>query len=404
MHVSSLLAGPICSAGLASATRTKPPTSYLDWKTFQGDGVNLGGWLIQEPFIDTAWWSTHCGADVADEWTCCANLGDQCGPVFEQRYATWFTTADIDVLAAAGLRVLRIPTTYQAWIDLPGSALHHGQQRARLREVATHAVTTHGMHVVLDLHGLPGGVNNQTIGERVGGLDWWYNETALAWSLKTVDAVLDFIQQSGSPQAFSLEPVNEPMDNPDDIGLPSALSDEAADWLLKYYHAVLDRVAAVNPQIPVMLNDGFKGPAYFAGNFTADQNIVFDVHYYYFNGRPAGSNNVTEMICADARGAADADDGNTFPVFTGEWAIETMYNNSLDARKDILNAGLAAFGKHTKGSAYWTGKVVSNEAVAGQGRSRTTGATRACWSWAWSIRSLLRGSVIRIASYQEVIH
>ncbi|KAK7967636.1 glycoside hydrolase [Apiospora aurea] len=224
------------------------------------------------------------------------------------------------------------------------------------------------MHVILDLHGLPGGVNNQTIGERVGGLDWWYNETALAWSMKTVEAVLDFIQQSGQPGSFTLEPVNEPMDNPDDIGLPSSLSEEASAWLLKYYRAVLDRVAAVNPQTPVMLNDGFKGPGYWAGNFTPDQNIVFDVHYYYFNGRPAGPNNVTEMICADAQAAGGGQpDDHKFPVFTAEWAIETLYNNSLDARKSILSAGLAAFGKHTKGSAYWTGKVVSDEAVAGQG-------------------------------------
>ncbi|KAK8035483.1 hypothetical protein PG993_010478 [Apiospora rasikravindrae] len=369
MQLSSLLAaGSVSSAVLAQAAATNPPTSYLDWKTFQGDGVNLGGWLIQEPFIDTAWWSAHCGVETVDEWTCCANLGDQCGPVFEQRYATWFTTADIDVLASGGLKVLRIPTTYQAWIDLPGSALYHGQQLARLQEIASYAITQHGMHVVLDLHGLPGGVNNQTIGERVGGLDWWYNETALAWSMKTVDAVLDFIQQSGQPESFTLEPVNEPMDNPDAIGQPSALSEKASAWLLKYYRLVLDRVAAVNPRIPVMLNDGFKGPGYWAGNFTQDRNIVFDVHYYYFNGRPAGSNNVTEMICGDARAAATGQpENNTFPVFTGEWAIETFYNNSFEARKFILNAGLAAFGKHTTGSAYWTGKVVSDEAVAGQG-------------------------------------
>lgn len=287
-------------------------------------------------------------------------------PRVRGRYSSWFTTADIDVLASGGLKVLRIPTTYQAWIDLPGSKLYHGQQTACITEIASHAIAKHGMHVILDLHGLPGGVNNQTIDERVGGLDWWYNEKALDWSMKTVDAVLDFIQKSGQPQSYTLEPVNEPMDNPEDIGQPSSLSETASAWLLKCYRAVLDRAAAVNPQNPVMLNDGFKGPEYWAGSFAADQNIVFDVHYYYFNGRPAVSNNVTEMICADAR-SATAEIGDKFPVFTGEWAIETLYNNSLDARKGILNAGLAAFGKHTKESVYWTGKVVSTTAVAGEG-------------------------------------
>ncbi|KAK7967637.1 glucan 1-3-beta-glucosidase precursor [Apiospora aurea] len=134
MQLSSLLAAAsVSSAARAQAASLKPRANYLDWKTFKGDGVNLGGWLIQEPFIDTEWWSANCGVEVVDEGTCCANLGDQCGPVFEKRYSTWFTTADIDVLASGGLKVLRIPTTYQAWIDLPGSELYHGQQLARLQ-------------------------------------------------------------------------------------------------------------------------------------------------------------------------------------------------------------------------------------------------------------------------------
>lgn len=60
-------------------------------------------------------------------------------------------------------------------------------------------------------------------------------------------------------------------------------------------------VVTVNPQIPVMLDDGFKGAGYWAANFTQDKNIVFDLYYYCFNGRPTGSNNVTAMICADAK-------------------------------------------------------------------------------------------------------
>lgn len=50
--------------------------------------------------------------------------------------------------------------------------------------------------------------------------------------------------------------------------------------------------------------------------------------------------------------------------------METVYNNSPAARGAILNAGLAAFGKHTAGSAYWTAKVVSTERVAGEGTKR----------------------------------
>lgn len=178
------------------------------------------------------------------------------------------------------------------------------------------------MHTILDLHGLADGINNQTIGERVGGLDWWWNETAPDWSMKTVDAVLGFVQQPGP--SFIPEPINEPMDNPGDIGKPTALSEKVASWLFKYYNTFVGRAADVKSQITAMLDDGFKGGGYWVANFTRDKYIVFDLHYCnYFNGRPAGSTNVTEMICADAKRSRVG----KFPAFTGESSIETLCSN-----------------------------------------------------------------------------
>lgn len=87
-----------------------------------------------------------------------------------------------------------IPTLTGVWqraISWPATSPYPGDCVPR--------VPQHGMHVILDLHGLPGGVNNRSIGERMGGMDWWYNESALEWSMKTVNTVLDFIRPSGHP-------------------------------------------------------------------------------------------------------------------------------------------------------------------------------------------------------------
>ena len=46
--------------------------------------------------------------------------------------------------------------------------------------------------------------------------------------------MLDFIQHSGHPQSSTLESINEPMANLDDIGRPITLSEKAASWLPKY--------------------------------------------------------------------------------------------------------------------------------------------------------------------------
>lgn len=136
------------------------------------------------------------------------------------------------------------------------------------------------------------------------------NQTALTYSYKAIDAVVAFIQSSGFQQSFTIEPINEPMDNPDMMyfGTPAALSDAGAAWTLQYIKGVIQRIVATNPKIPVMFQGSFRGEAFWSPQFPADTNLVFDVHNYYF---AADSDTVSADICSDAK--ASAGDGK-FPV------------------------------------------------------------------------------------------
>ena len=189
-----------------------PSTSYVNWKTFKGTGLNLGGWLAQEAVIDPTWWAQYSGGAV-DEWGLCANLGKQCGPVLERRYATYITPSDIDKYAAAGITILRIPTTYAAWVKVPGSQFYSGNQVSFLKTIATYAITKYNMHVIVDVHSLPGGVNGMGFGEAEGHYGWFNNQTALTYSYKAIDAVIAYVQGSGFPQSYTIEPINEPVDS-----------------------------------------------------------------------------------------------------------------------------------------------------------------------------------------------
>lgn len=359
-----------------SASPHKPKPNYIDWHTFHARGVNLGGWLEQESTIDTTWWSTYSGG-ASDEWTLCANLGSKCASVMERRYATYITTNDIDKLASAGITLLRIPTTYAAWVRVPGSQLYSGNQQQHLRRIASYAIEKHAMHVVVDIHSLPGGVNGLDIGEAVGHYGWYYNDTALDYSLKAVDALIDFVQHSGHPESYSIEPINEPADNRNfsAFGTPAALSERGAAWLLKYIHAVLDHVEKVNPRIPVMFQGSFKPETYWSGHFDARANLVFDLHHYYFQYDNSTSANLPEFICKDARESRG--DGK-FPTFVGEWAIEAGKENELALRRRNLKAGTSAFAQFTHGSSYWNAKFESNVTVAGTGEK---GVKEDYWSY-----------------------
>lgn len=94
----------------AHTTYTHPkPTStanakgdFTNWNTFKANGVNLGGWFEVETSNNPEFFE-QWGPDAPDEWTLCGNLGPiKCAIAFEQRYATFVTTADIDKLAAVG--------------------------------------------------------------------------------------------------------------------------------------------------------------------------------------------------------------------------------------------------------------------------------------------------------------
>ena len=342
-----------------------PSTSYVNWKTFKGTGLNLGGWLAQEAVIDPTWWAQYSGGAV-DEWGLCANLGKQCGPVLERRYATYITPSDIDKYAAAGITILRIPTTYAAWVKVPGSQFYSGNQVSFLKTIATYAITKYNMHVIVDVHSLPGGVNGMGFGEAEGHYGWFNNQTALTYSYKAIDAVIAYVQGSGFPQSYTIEPINEPVDSRSiyDFGTPAALSDNGAAWTLTYIKGVIAKVAAANPKIPVMFQGSFKGEAFWSPSFPASTNLVFDVHNYYFAGRPTDSDTVSADICSDAK--ISAGDGK-FPVFIGEWSIQTAADNKFANRKRNLNTGLYAFGKYEQGSAYWTAKFFGNVPVEGEG-------------------------------------
>jgi aryl-phospho-beta-D-glucosidase BglC (GH1 family) len=249
---------------------------------------------------------------------------------------------------------------------VPGSQLYSGAQQHYIKKIATHAIQKYGMHVVLDVHSLPGGVNGLTTGEATFHWGWFNNETAFGYTMQAADAVIDFIQNSGCPESYSFAPINEPCDNQNllTFGQPSCLTENGASWILKYINAVLDRLAEANPRIPVMFQGSFKGESYWSGNFSKDTNIVFDVHNYYFIGRLTTSKNLPSFICEDAK--ASPGDGK-FPVIVGEWAIQAALWNSFDLRKRNLNVGLWAFRNWTQGSMMWTAKYPGTNPVLGEG-------------------------------------
>lgn len=84
-------------------TWDKDGEDYLDWSNYTANGVNLGGWLVQEQVLDPTWFGT-LAYGATDEWSLCEALGSKCGPAMEARYASFITTDTIDTLASSNVR------------------------------------------------------------------------------------------------------------------------------------------------------------------------------------------------------------------------------------------------------------------------------------------------------------
>lgn len=280
-----------------------------------------------------------------------------------------------------GVNTLRIPTTYAAWIKVPGSALYHGNQKDYLKNIATYAIEKYNMRVVVGLHSLPGGVNSLDIGEKAGNDGWFQNFTNLKYSYDAVDQVLQFFVDTGYPWAFTLAPINEASDNPSAFASVNTLTTNGTNWIVKYTRGVLDRIARVDKRIPLMLQDCFLGEEHWSPYFPAKTNLVIDTHVYYFAASGVYSQWANGAICGQA--SVVSGDGK-FPVYIGEWALQTLYSNTFKNRMSLFNTQRYAWTHYAAGGSFWNIKHNSSAAVDGQGTQRDY----------WSYERLIDAGVI----------
>lgn len=341
--------------------------SFINWKTYKSNGANLGNWLEIEQSLDQTWWAANVGP-YPDEWTWCQNVGFAvCGPKLEQKYSTFFTTSDIDKMAAGGVNTLRIPTTYQAWINKPDSWLYHGNQQTYLRKLTNYAITQYNMHVIIGLHSLPGGTNCLQIGEAFGHDGWFQNATNLDYSFKAVDAIASFIATSGHVNSFTVAPLNEVSDNFAGFATAAGLTTNGTNWVVTYVNGVRARLNLVSSSIPIMLQDSFLGASYWSPLFDANSNMVIDTHIYYFAASGIYSQYVAPAICGQASTAAS---NSNFPVFVGEWSLQTLYNNTFAGRKQIFQTQLYSWQKYLQGGSFWTYHMYGTDPVDGEGQQK----------------------------------
>jgi len=236
---------------------------------YNGDkvrGVNLGGWLVLEPWITP---SLFEGGSAVDEYTFTQNLGkDAAQNRLNAHWSSWITQADFTEIASFGLNHVRIPVGYWALAPLPGDPYVQGQ--LPFLDQAIEWARAAGLKVMLDLHGAPLSQNGFDNSGQYGQIGWGQGD-----SLKqTIDAIRVLAERYSSQAdvVTSIQLLNEPANWGVDAGT-----------IKKFYYDGWGTVRDSSSDIAVVMHDAFLGPQYwngFANSESGLNNVILDTHIY----------------------------------------------------------------------------------------------------------------------------
>ncbi|KAL5492617.1 hypothetical protein ACEPAI_4064 [Sanghuangporus weigelae] len=184
-------------------------------------GVNLGSWLVLEPWMLPEEWQAmggqtcdNCANCIASEFEMAKAYPNTVDGIFDKHWSTWFTQDDVNMLVSYGINTVRIPLGY--WIVEPlverSTEFYPRGGMGQLKRGLSQLKAA-GINAILDHHALPG---VQTPGQQFTGrctndVQFYTEENyhrALVWTA-VMTALSHLDPDFGS--VVGIEAVNEPI-------------------------------------------------------------------------------------------------------------------------------------------------------------------------------------------------
>lgn len=243
-------------------------------------GVNLGGWLVLEPWIRPSLFEQFDPADnVKDMWSFCEKLGrDECRTQLRAHFDEWVTEDEIATLAAAGITHVRIPVGYWILGDIrEGEPWVNGGfeylQRAMLWLIK------YNMHAVFDLHCAPGSQNGFDNSGRQGPIHWAdpsYDTNGNVF-YPNLDRSLTVLE--GLVTVFSLSPFKGTVTGIELVN--EAFITIPIDVVKLYYTRAYEKIRNIDPTIEIIIGDSFRFGEWENFMYPPEFNHVYiDTHIY----------------------------------------------------------------------------------------------------------------------------
>ncbi|KAL1634449.1 glucan exo-1,3-beta-glucosidase [Diplodia intermedia] len=270
--LSRYLASALLAAHAALAGVIDRRKASFNWGSDKVRGVNIGGWLVLEPWITPSIFEQFDASQgIVDEFTLSEKLGAaKAGEILKPHWDSWVGYEDFQRIADAGMNVVRIPIGFWAY-DTFGSPYAKGA--APYMDAALDWARGTGLKVIIDLHGAPGSQNGyDNSGQRMDSPQWTQGDTVD----QTLSVLNTIAEKYGTAEyedvVAGIQLLNEPAGYTLDL-----------NTIKQFDRDGYGKVRAVG-ETPVVVHDAFQSPASYNGFMAASdndvRNVAIDHHEY----------------------------------------------------------------------------------------------------------------------------
>ncbi|KIM31818.1 glycoside hydrolase family 5 protein [Serendipita vermifera MAFF 305830] len=268
---------PVISAPVnGTSLEKRAPTWGFPYGSTKVRGVNLGGWLVLEPWMTPTLFTTPNDVRIVDEYTFCQYQDyDVAHAALVNHWNTWITYDDFVKIKNAGLNHVRLPIGYWAW-DVSRGEPYHSGQLYYLEQAVTWAKQT-GLKVMIDLHGAPGSQNPFDNSGRVNNSPQWHTDKSnVARSLSIIRTIASWYA-TRTDVVTAIQSLNEPagwLGNDFMTVLKQYWYDSYGN--IRYPYGTGEQGGALQ-----VIHDAFMGLDYWKGFMGAGfDGVMLDTHYY----------------------------------------------------------------------------------------------------------------------------
>ncbi|GAA5890506.1 hypothetical protein JCM6882_002943 [Rhodosporidiobolus microsporus] len=185
-------------------------------------GVNLGGWLVLEPFIVPGMFEPFNSEtnspnatdnNAIDEWTLSEQLGSNLTAAMTEHYETFITEKDFAQIAEAGLNWVRIPIGWWAIETWDGEPFLEGVAWQYFLKAVGWA-RKYGLRVNLDLHAAPGSQNGYNHSGKQGSINLLSGLMGIANAQRTLSYIRTLTEFIAQPEYKNVIPMFSVLNEP----------------------------------------------------------------------------------------------------------------------------------------------------------------------------------------------